>query len=117
MSKQFCVHGHDTYVCGRRAKNSECRECKRIRSRVYQRGKTRPYVSKAAARVPAAPLVEAMSNLNLYDFDQNFQRRYYRVKHMDTITVHTADEMACRIGRHPYELWGEEFYTGLKDVS
>ncbi len=32
--KQFCVHGHDTFICGRKPDRS-CRECHRIGSRKY----------------------------------------------------------------------------------
>ena len=30
--KQFCVHGHDTFICGRNSLNASCNECVRIKS-------------------------------------------------------------------------------------
>lgn len=30
---QFCTHGHDTFICGRLAKNAYCIECARVTNR------------------------------------------------------------------------------------
>lgn len=33
------------------------------------------------------------------------------------VPIHRADEFACKIGLHPTQVWGEEFYQALQQAS
>jgi hypothetical protein len=115
-TKQFCVNGHDTHIVGRKARNYECCECKRIRDAKYNA--ERAVNAHRDPRVPYAPLVpylpvpgptgfgwQAMGGVNA--MPEDVQKAIYRAKRAGSMTVYAADRVATWLGRHPAEIWAE----------
>lgn len=42
--------------------------------------------------------------------DPPAQRAIYRAKASGRITLRMADEIACKLGKHPFEIWGWDWY-------
>lgn len=49
----------------------------------------------------------------LRPFGDNVYRAYWRAKRAGTITVWQADRLACALGVHPCELWGEDWWADV----
>lgn len=75
--------------------------------------------SKIDVTVPTAPIVPHLTALIARHGSQTaavmlnvHRRELYRVIESERITVRRADQLACAIGCHPFEIWGEKFYEG-----
>ena len=108
--QRFCKRGHDTEVYGRYA-NSRCKECARtippVPSNVNQ------------PRLAFAPLAAVMRErgITVASLGENTGRQYYRWRH-GGVPLYAGDEVACRIGLHPTQIWGAAFLeAGMEEET
>lgn len=121
----FCIRGHDLTVY---RTTSGCRACKRIRDkeRWANRGQ-RPAPTPIGQRVstmPLRPLLRIATKLQPLEgargvaaiYAERFgvkqataEKQYLRILQCATVPVYTADQWAIFLGRHPVELWGDEW--------
>lgn len=111
--QRFCYRGHDTDVVGR-AMNGNCKGCKRERNAARMKARyVREYVpSVQAILVPTEPLrvflaTRHRSVNDTFDVGTNYNRYAYR----PLLSMRVADEIACSLGVHPYEIWGWDWFT------
>lgn len=48
--KQFCVHGHDTFVVGRYSDNGMCKQCRKQRVAAYEKQRGKEWVAAKKRR-------------------------------------------------------------------
>jgi hypothetical protein len=101
--KRFCIRGHDTDV-GRYPSSGRCKECGRMAHRAT--------LKPLGPRLPFAPLGEWMKakDLSISSFGHNEARMLHRYQHRG-MTAQAADEWACRIGLHPFQVWGLDWFS------
>jgi hypothetical protein len=80
-----------------------CRACVLDKHRAYRAGSSK-------GTLPAEPLLRLIERRPIREYDENFQRRYYRIRASGGISITTADEVSCSLGVHPTEIWGNDFY-------
>jgi hypothetical protein len=94
-------------ACGTNTKyrNEGCRcaECKEA-GRVSNAGRK----SRSAIRLPIEPLLPYMGR----DL-RNSYRDTIRKALVEGLTIYRADVLCCRIGRHPWEIYGDLWFQDL----
>ena len=107
--QRYCKRGHDTEMFGR-YKNSRCKECSR----------TIPATpSDTLPRLSFGPLEAAMRQrgITAASLGDAGQRAYHRWRHVG-VPVYAGDEVACRLGLHPTQIWGAEFMNiGMEEET
>jgi hypothetical protein len=101
---RYCLRGHDTHEFGRN-KSHGCKECDRLR----QTNSLTPIVQQ---RLPFDPLDAVMQQkgLSYNSFGVAGSRSIARYKH-NGLTWEAADEWACKLGYHPLEIWGQNWFA------
>jgi hypothetical protein len=110
--QRFCYRGHDTNVVGR-ARTGNCRECKREDNRARNHGRyVRNYApSVRVIRVPTEPLRAFIKRDDRRIKPIWSQTNYERYVWRPYVSLKTADEIACSLGVHPYEIWGWDWFA------
>jgi hypothetical protein len=103
-NKRFCIRGHDTWEVGRFPSAGRCKVC----SRMAGQGALKPL----GPRLPYEPLGEALKlkGISISSFGGSGSRSIHRYQKRG-LTWEAADEWACKIGMHPVQIWGTDFYT------
>ncbi len=115
MSKRYCVNGHDTAYWGRRRNSGQCVKCHRITSNLNKNGVKTVHVPYAPV-VPYLPrweagVVDGYGPSARNALPDKVQRAIYRGARAGGFTVAAADEIACALGMHPFEIWGSDWWT------
>lgn len=111
-----------TCACGRGVladRHARCSQC-RYAQRVEREG----LASLRTIKVPTEPLREFITRerrtvnsvFNQRDRDTRI-RNYHRYAWRPYISMKTADEVACGLGVHPFEIWGFEWFDFGEEVS
>jgi hypothetical protein len=110
--KQFCIRGHDTHVVGRNRSNQCCSECDRLR----KRGDIPP--PDAAARLPVEPLKKIMERrgITAHSYGAGLSEQISRFRKWG-LAVDLADEWACRLDLHPFDVWGPDWDRACEELD
>lgn len=80
------------------------------------RYKFKPLTDATKLRLPVQPLVERLTaEGRMKELDPH--RLYQWEKMGNQISVYWADKWAVKLGFHPFEIWGWDFYEGAVDAD
>jgi len=108
--REFCINGHRIAEVGLAyySKYPKCKGCWIKSVRKAQLRNTHP-----RAKLPFDVIDPLIGDHHVHQMSENLQRAYYRSRRQGYTSITIGDELATFIGRHPFELWGWDFYVGI----
>ena len=110
--RECCVHGHVLAEVGiyNYSGYPRCRACAIKSVRKAQLRDSHPRV-----QLPFAAIDGLIYPHHVSGMPETLQRAYYRSRRQGYAGIDVADHLATFIGRHPFEVWGWDFYSGIDD--
>ena len=104
--KQITEHGMSMY----RQRGCRCNTCKQAAA--AQRAQFRPRTTNKKIKLDAEPLLQRLTADDRLAWVNTGQRDKWRKAGID---IYNADEWCVRLGYHPIEIWGQDFYQQCSD--
>lgn len=99
-------HGVNAYR-NKKCRCEECREAHRLAQLKY-----RPKSDSKKIRLDATPLLKRLERDGRLEAVENSRISVWRKSGID---LYAADRWCIRLGYHPIEVWGQEFYLGASE--